>query len=229
VKVNTATLTADDIERLRSSTPSKRFPPRNLTKADVGVYPIGDTSLVLKDYVRRPWIVRNTIGRFLVRRETAAYLAVGEAAGLPRFLGRSDAYSLVTEWIDARPLANCRKQEIPEGLFDRLEDLVERIHRRGVALADLHHRDVLVGRSGSVHVVDLAAAWVLGSRPGPLRRALFERLCDQDRVAVARMSARFGDRDETSAIDAVGARAAARHRRARRLKAAFDRMRGRWR
>ena len=227
VKVNTAGLSTDDLERLRRSEPSKRIPPRNRTKADILVYPFHDTSLALKDYSARPWLVRNTLGRYLVRRETAAYLAAGELDGLPRFLGRVNPFALATAWIDARPLAHCSEQEIPSGFFDDLHALTERIHRRGIALADLHHRDVLVGRTGSVHIVDLAASWTLGKRPGRLRRAIFERLCDQDRIAVARMRARFGDENERDAINAVGERAAARYRRARRLKAMFDRMRGR--
>lgn len=227
VKVNTAGLSTDDLERLRQSEPSKRISPRNRTKADILVYPFGDTSLAVKDYSARPWIVRNTLGRYLLRRECTAYRAAGEVEGLPRFLGRIDRFALATAWIDARPLAHCSSQEIPAGFFDRLQSLVEQIHGRGVALADLHHRDVLVSRCGAVHIVDLAAAWTTGAHPGRLRRAIFERLCDQDHIALARMRARFGGEDEQDAIDAVGARAAARYRRARMLKALLDRMRGR--
>jgi len=219
-------LSTDDLERLRRSEPSRRIPPRNRTKADVLVYTFRETTLALKDYSTRPWVVRNTLGRYLVRRECVAYRAAGEMDGLPRFLGRVDPFALATAWIDARPLAHCSRQEIPADTFDRLASIVDSIHRRGVALADLHHRDVLVGAHGSVHIVDLATAWTLGARPGRLRRAIFERLCDQDRIAVARMRARFRGEDEQDAIDAVGERAAARYRRARRLKAAFGRMRG---
>jgi hypothetical protein len=220
-------LSTDDLERLRRSEPSKRIPPRNRTKADILVYPFRDASLALKDYSARPWLVRNTLGRYLLRRETAAYRAVGDVDGLPRFLGRVHPFALATAWIDARPLARCSEQEIPPGFFDDLEAVTESIHRRGIALADLHDRDVLLGRTGSAHIVDLAAAWTLGTRPGRVRRAIFEWLCDQDRIAVARMRARFGGGNEQDAIDSVGERAAARYRRARRLKAAFDRMRGR--
>ena len=227
VKVNTAGLSTDDLERLRRSQPSKRIPPRNRTKADLLVYPLRGAFVAVKDYSARPWIVRHTLGRFLVRRECRAYLAAGEMEGLPRFLGRVDPLALATAWIDARPLAGRPSDDVPEGCFDRLESLVASIHRRGVALADLHQRDVLVGSDGSVHIVDLATAWTLGTRPGRLRRAIFERLCDQDRIAIARMRARCAGQSEDGAIDAMGERAAARYRRGRKLKAALDRMRGR--
>ncbi len=227
MKVNTAGLSPDDLDLLRQSEPSRHIPPRNRTKADILVYRFRDAWLALKDYSARPWPVRNTVGRFLVRRESAAYIAAGEIDGLPRFLGRVGPYGLATAWIDARPLAECSRDEVPEDLFDRLATLVDALHRRGVALADLHHRDVLIGRTGAVHVVDLATAWTLGARAGWLRRSIFVRLCDQDRIAVARMRARFLHANEEEAIDAVGHRAATRYRRARKLKAWFDRVRGR--
>lgn len=227
MKVNTAGLSVDDLDRLRRTTPTERIPPRNRTKADLLVYPFGDASLALKDYSARPWLVRQTLGRFLLRRESAAYRAAGELEGLPRFLGRVGPFALATAWLDARPLAQCAAAEIPGDFFDRLAELVASIHRRGVAHADLHHRDVLVGQSGTVHVVDLATAWTLGPRPGRLRRAIFERLCDQDRISVARLRARFGGANEQDAMDAVGARAAAHRHQARRLRGWFDRMRRR--
>jgi hypothetical protein len=220
-------LSPDDLDRLRRSDPSRRIPPRNRTKADILVYRFRGTWLALKDYSARPWPIRNTVGRFLVRRESAAYAAAGEIEGLPRFLGRVGPYALATAWIDAQPLAGCSRDEVPEDCFDRLAALVDRLHRRGVALGDLHQRDVLVGHSGALHVVDLATAWTLGTRGGWLRRSIFERLREQDHIAVARMRARFLQGNEEEAIDAVGLRAAARYRRARKLKAWFDRVRGR--
>ena len=62
---------------------------------------------------------------------------------------------------------------------------------RNALVADLHHRDVLLGSDGSVFLVDLAMAWVLGKRPGWIRRTVFRYLRDQDLVALARMRARF--------------------------------------
>jgi hypothetical protein len=220
-------LTTDDLDRLRRTSPSKRIPPRNQTKADILVYTHGGVPLALKDYAGRPWLVRQTLGRFLVRRESAAYRASGDLDGLPRFLGRVGPFALATAWIDARPLAECAVSDIPEGFFDRLEALVDSIHRRGVAHADLHRRDVLVGRTGSVHVVDLATAWTLGDEPGRLRRAIFERLCDQDRIAVARLRVRFGAANDPGGMDVVDHRAAKHRRHARRIKAWIDWMRRR--
>lgn len=187
---------------------------------------IGDVAV--KDYGARPLLVRNTVGRYLVRREAAAYAAAEGVAGLPEFLGRIGAFALATRWVDAAPLSSCDPRTIDPGVFDRVERVIEALHERGIALSDLHHRDVLVGADGDVHVVDLAASLVAGRGAGPLRRFLFRRLVDADRVALARMRARGNGLDERDAVlAAAGPRAAARHAWARRVKAAWDLVRGR--
>lgn len=229
MKVNTPALSADDAERLRKSPPLRHFRGRNNTKADVFVYRLRDLTIALKDYASRPLLIRNTLGRYLVRRETAAYRAVGRLSGLPRFLGRVGPFALATEWIDARPLSQLASDKVPDECFDRLEALVASLHQRGVALADLHHRDVLVGAQGSIHIVDLATAWVAGPRAGRIRRRLFVGFCGQDRVALARMRARFTGGEESVAVAAVGASAASWHRRGRQLKSWLDRLRRRGR
>lgn len=205
-----------------------RLPGRNGTKADILVYRREDgRHVALKDYSARGALVRNTLGRLLLRREEAAYRAAAGAAGLPELLGRHGAFGLALRWIEARPLAELPPGAVAGEVFDRLDRIVAGLHRRGVALGDLHHRDVLVSADGSVHVVDLATALVLGDSPGRLRRALFARWCEADRVALARLRARFRGEDVEHAVAGVGARAAARHRRDRRLKRLWNRLRGR--
>ena len=95
-----------------------------------------------------------------------------------------------------------------------------------MALADLHHRDVLLGGDDSLYIVDLATAWVLGKRPGPIRKKIFERFCESDRVNLARMRARFTGGDVDTAVASVSPVAAAWHRRGRRVKHLWDRLRG---
>jgi hypothetical protein len=115
---------------------------------------------------------------------------------------------------------------LDDDLFDRLELIVEDFHEHGVALADLHHRDVLLGKDGRLFVVDLATAWVLGPRPGLVRRWLFDRFRESDRVNLARMRARFTGGDVESAIASVSPAAENWYRRGRRLKGWLDALRG---
>jgi hypothetical protein len=206
--------------------PLRTLPGRNLSKADVRVVEIGDRVVAVKDYGRRPFLVRQTLGRILVRRECRAYLAASPVAGLPAFLGRVGPFALATAWIDSTPLAELLGRTIPSELFDRIDDIVSALHARGVALCDLHHRDVLIGHDGAVFVVDLATAIVATPESFPWRRALFERMKAQDRVAAARLRARFTGRPEREALASLDPSAVRRHAAGRRVKALWDALRG---
>lgn len=214
-------------ERLRSLEPSRALAGRNVTKADILFYRCGDTDVAVKDYGPRPWIIRQTLGRLMIGREAAAYGATRDVPGIPRFHGRLGPFALATEWIDGRPLSAMGDESLPQGFFRGALEILDALHGRGIALGDLHHRDLLALPDGSARIVDLATAMVLGDRPGRLRRALFARLCDQDRLALARLRARFRGLDEAEAVAAVGPRAVAWHRRGRRAKRLLDRVRGR--
>ena len=132
----------------------------------------------------------------------------------------------LVERHEARSLRERRGETITAEVFDSLERTVDGLHRRGVALGDLHHRDVLVSDSGRVVVVDLATAWVLGPNPSPMRRRVFHRLRESDRVNLARMRARFLEDREADLERDVGVEAARRYRRAQAWKASWNRLRG---
>lgn len=204
--------------KLSGRTPFRTLRGRNGTKADVHVYELEDGKVAVKDYRARGFFARHAIGRFLVRRECRAYEAAGDVPGLAPFLGRCGPFALATRWIDARPLAARDGERLPEDVFDRLDAILDALHARGVALADLHHRDVLLADDGAVHVVDLAAA-VTG---GPF----LARAAAQDRLAAARMRARFTGRSEAEALASLDPASVRMWKRGRRLKRLWDVLRG---
>ena len=215
-----------DREALAGLAPELRFPGRNLSKADVSLYQVGGRRIALKDYGARPFVARHTIGRLLVGRECRAYERAGAAPGLAPFLGRLGPFTLATGWIESVPLADLPGGAASHEIFDRLDEVIDDLHKRGVAISDLHHRDVLVGKNGAVHVVDLAAAYVLGKRPGSLSLRVFERFRAQDRLAAARMRARFTGGSEQGALATVDPAAVRLWGTGRRIKAFWDRLRG---
>lgn len=215
------------VEELEAARPVRRLEGRNWSKADLCFYDLGGVKVAVKSYAPRGLLLRNTLGRWLIRREAAAYRAAEGVPGLPECHGRSGPFALVTEWVPGRPLRELPAERVEPALFDRLAAIVDELHRREVALGDLHHRDVLVGENGALWVVDLATALVLGERPSLPRRALFERLREADRVNLARMRARFTGGDAAAAVASVSPRAAAWHRRGRRFKSVLDGLRGR--
>lgn len=164
--------------------------PRNVSKAMVRVERRGNREVVVKDYGARSWLTRRVFGRPALRREARAYRALAELEGVPRCLGFEGPDALMIEKAPGRSLSDWDPAALPDGVFERLERLVERIHRRGVALADLHRSNVVVACSGEVAIVDFALA--LTASPG--RTGLLWRLAARlDRHAVARIRA-WGER-----------------------------------
>jgi hypothetical protein len=213
-------------EALTGLAPERRIRGRNLSKADVLVYRIGVGRVAVKDYAARPFLARQSVGRFLVRRECRAYERAGAVPGLAPFLGRLGPFTLATQWIDAVPLPDLPSGRATSGVFDRLDAVIASLHARGVALADLHHRDVLVTDDGSVHIVDLAMAFVLSPRPGWLGVRFFDRLTAQDRLAAARMRARFTGVSEHEALTGLDPATRRLWGAGRGIKRFWDRLRG---
>ena len=216
-----------DLDRLDREQPLRRIRGRNNTKADILVYRHGGLQIALKDYRRRPWWVRVSIGRLMTRRETRAYEAARGIPGVARFLGRLGPLSLATEWVESRSLGELREQSVDPRVFERLHETLGRLHGAGIALADLHLSDVLVDADNRVTLVDLAMAFTLSARPGPLRSRLFRRLVLQDEISFARLRAHIRKEDADAAVRSLGSRAAQINRRSRRLKKWLDRARGR--
>jgi hypothetical protein len=216
-----------DVARLRALEPARRIPGRNQAKADIVVYRYDGVDVALKDYSERPFLTRHLLGRWLIRRESRAYEAAGSVEGLAPFLGRVGPFALATEWRQAAPLSARPGQRLERDVFERAAAILDTLHGRRVALADLHHRDVLLADDGTVTIVDLAAAYVQKPGAGPLRRWWFTRLCELDRLALLRMEARFTGGSPEEAVAAHGGSIGRWHARGRRVKSWMNRLRGR--
>jgi len=220
-----STATAVTVAMLAGREPERRFRGRNVSKADVSIYDLGGRRVAVKDYGARPFLVRQTLGRWMVRRETKAYRAADGASGIAAYLGRVGSFAFATVCLDAIPLADVPAGTVGAETFDRLDRILSGLHAHGVAIADLHHRDVLIGAGGDVHVVDFAAAYVLGANPSGFRRRVFARLSAQDRLAAARMRARFTGRPEDEALAQMDPVAVRLWGVGRKIKALWDRFR----
>jgi len=133
------------------------------------------------------------VARRLLAREARAYQALAGLCGVPRLLARHPDRILLS-FVAGVPLPSLPAPGPDERLFDALESLLSEVHARGVACADLHHRNVIVDASGRPHLVDFALA-VTSQRPG----WLFRRMAELDRGAALRMRLRYLRRAPTAA------------------------------
>jgi hypothetical protein len=213
-------------EQLDALEPIRVIPGRNASKADIRVYRLAEETLAVKDYGHRPFLIRHLVGRLMLRRESHAYGVAAGIDGLPEFLGRIGRFALATRWLEAKPLAECPAQRIPADCLEQVDAIVAKLHGRGIALTDMHHRDILIGVDGRVWIVDLASAWVGATG---WRRPIFRWLRQLDILSLWRLKRRVEPATADRPPPQVSPSILAWHRRGRRMKGILDRFRGRQR
>ena len=91
--------------------------------------------------------------RMLRGHEEAIYKALAGVRGVPRWAGCVGRCGYAIEYIDGKPLDHMARP--PGGFFDRLRELFDAVHARGVAYADSNKRsNILVGPAGRPYLID---------------------------------------------------------------------------
>lgn len=129
-------------------------------------------SWVVKDFAPRSVLVRNLIGRFLVRREVAGLRRVDGIGGAPAEAFRVDPYALAYRFVPGTSLRLLAKSAVGEAYFVELErDLLEMHARARLVHLDLRNaHNILVGDDGRPSLLDFQSWLGTGWMPGPLRR-----------------------------------------------------------
>ncbi|HZL99628.1 MAG TPA: hypothetical protein VFD43_05175 [Planctomycetota bacterium] len=164
-------------------------PVRNRSKARLFWAADGGRRLVCKDGSGvSPLRPMGLYRRLALRREAVALSRLAGVPGVPGLLGRWPS-GLVMEFVPGRMLTTWPRGGVPAAVFDRLDGLVAAIHARGVAIGDLHRRNILVSDDGAVHLVDFELSFDTGRGLG---RLVGRWLMSLDRHACLRQRQRFG-------------------------------------
>ncbi|MFC1823774.1 hypothetical protein ACFL9T_13770 [Thermodesulfobacteriota bacterium] len=115
---------------------------------------------VVKDYSVNGFMFRNTIGRFLVWRETKAYRKLKGMSGIPGFHRVVDGLALIIDELPGKNMEGLEgKEKLPPRFFLELRNLIANIHRRGLAHCDLKRApNIIVGNDGKPCIIDWSAA-----------------------------------------------------------------------
>jgi hypothetical protein len=101
---------------------------------------------------------RGLLGRWLARRELAHYERVHDLDGIPRALGSVGDLGFVHEFVPGHPLQ--RSEHVPDEFFTQLRALIETVHTRDTAYADLEKREnILVTDDGKPALIDFQISW----------------------------------------------------------------------
>lgn len=126
---------------------------------------------VVKDFAPRAGWVRNTIGRWFVRRELANLQRLAGIDGVPPDAFRLDACALAFGYVDG---LNYGKAPVAvPAYFVALEALMRSMHARGIVHLDNRGSgNVLVRPDGSPALIDFQSALSTRGLPAWLRNAL---------------------------------------------------------
>lgn len=143
---------------------------------------------MLKDYSQGNLVLR-LLGLLLLWRERGAYERLRGLQGVPECAGQLDPFTLMTEYVESYSASEAPEALLDAEFFGRLEDLVRRMHARGVVHGDLKRLDnILVTSDGEPYLIDFSAAFWNGSN---LASAFaMPHLFDDDLRAVYKLKAR---------------------------------------
>ena len=115
---------------------------------------------VVKDFSLNGFLFRNTIGRFLVWRESKAYRRLRGLKGIPALYRTLGGLALIFEAIPGKSIESVEVvKNLSESFFEELSILVKRVHERGMAHCDLKRApNIILGEDGKPYIVDWAGS-----------------------------------------------------------------------
>ena len=158
--------------------------------------------------------------RMMGRHEEAIYRALAGVPGVPRWVGRIGRSAYAIEHIHARPLDHLDAP--PEGFFDRLREVLDAIHARGVGYCDANKRsNILVGPGGEPYLVDYQISIRRRDElPWPLRNivaAVVDYVAERDIYHLYKHKRRLSPAELTPEQEAISRRRSALHALHRKL------------
>jgi len=149
----------------------KVISPGRWANAVLRVFQRDGEQWIVKDFRARSFVVRNTIGRFLIRRETRALSKVAGLSGVPADAFRIDAHALAYRFIPGTPLDRVVEERKGPEFFLAFERLLGEVHSRGIVHLDVRNgRNVLITETGRAALIDFQSHLGTAHLPGALRR-----------------------------------------------------------
>lgn len=128
---------------------------------------------VVKDFSRRAFWVRHTIGRFLLRRELRALQRLDGVDGVPQRAFRIDRHAIAAEFIPGTTLGQVAAQQMTTAFFVDLERLLNAVHARGIVHLDTRGTGNMLQRpDGRPALIDFQASLDTRWMPASWRRWL---------------------------------------------------------
>ncbi|MCE5228767.1 hypothetical protein LLG95_04125 [bacterium] len=165
---------------------------RSLAQADVYTLDWNGRPAVLKDFSKRPWLVRVLWARPVAGREVRALRRLAGVRGVPQLFGTAGPEAFIMELMQADRLPKSDKTPPPAAYWADAKRLMNEMHARGVAHGDLRRKNIMINANGEAILIDFATA--MSRRKGwaaPFYNFLYERCRRIDRITLARIKASY--------------------------------------
>jgi RIO-like serine/threonine protein kinase len=178
-----------DLENTRAEVPLSRpivipYRPRNLWKGEVRFI----NGCIEKDHDSNPFLPR-LYARICLNLEETALKRLSGIKGVPHFIERPTRTSLRMTAVPGVPLGKLNKGDLSELCFSRIKDILDEIHRNGVAHCDLHMRNILIDNDDP-YIIDFATAYTTGHFP-VWDRKIFQLLTQLDLQRIYKVEKKF--------------------------------------
>lgn len=133
------------------------------------------------------------------RREVHIYRILDGIPGIPRFAGAVGPDAYLHEYVEGENLSQherrCGKRSLPATFFDEFQAILDQVHARGVAYADLCKKgNVIVGHDGHPCLIDFTISFSVHHGPRALRhlrRWFFDVICESDRYHLLKLKRHY--------------------------------------
>jgi serine/threonine protein kinase len=171
-------------QRVISCVKGKAFGKPDLIQVEVK-----GRSLMVKDVKKKSFLLRWTLGLWLIQKEWKIYSRLKGMKGIPQPIERIDRFAFAMEFIPGRPLL--RGEDLPASFFSDLEQVLRQIHARGVVHLDLRHKgNALLSEKGEPFLIDFNSSFAFKDK-GFFRSYLFPLLRWVDDGALLKLKERI--------------------------------------
>ena len=144
--------------------------------------------LMVKDVQSRLFLFRWTVGLWLIHREWKIYSRLAGIKGIPKPVARIDRFAFTVEFIPGRPIQ--RGETLSSAFFHELEQVLEKVHSRGVVHLDLRHKgNILISEKDEPFLIDFNSSFAFKEK-GFFRRYLFPFLRRVDNGGLLKLKQR---------------------------------------
>jgi len=161
----------------------------NFGKPDLSQVEGEGRSLMVKDVWGKPFFLRWTLGLWLIRKEWKIYSRLTGIKGIPRPVERIDRFAFAMEFVPGKPIL--RGEPLPPSFFHELENVLGKVHERGVVHMDLRHKgNILVSEKGDPYLIDFNSSFAFNEK-GFFGRYLFPLLRRVDEGGLLKLKKRI--------------------------------------